>query len=135
MKPFASIALSLALLSTSYGGSGSLPGARRFFTFQHENVLGTSFELKVQAGSEAAARMGETSALGEIEREAKILSGYDAQSEFSRWTRTRGEAVKVSPELFEVLGMYDRWREKTSGALDASAEAIGRVIGPNLSSQ
>ena len=127
MKPLASISLSLLLLSASYGGSGSLPGAKRFYTFQHENVLGTSFELKVQAANAAAAQQAETAALDEISREANILSGYDATSEFSRWTRTRGQAVPVSAELFEVLGMYDHWRTATGGALDASAEAIGRA--------
>ena len=127
MKPLASIALSLSLIASSFGAPTNLPGARRFYTFQHENVLGTAFELKVQAGTEAAAQLAETAALNQIEREAKILSGYDSTSEFSRWTRTRGQAVPVSPELFEVLAMYDRWRTQTNGALDAAAEAIGRV--------
>jgi FAD:protein FMN transferase len=127
MKPLSSLALSLLLLTTSFGGSGSLPGSRRWYTFQYENVLGTSLELKITAANEAAAKKGETAALVEIDRQAKILSAYDPQSEFSRWMRTSGQAVKVSPELFEVLGLFDRWRQGTGGALDASAEAIGRV--------
>lgn len=35
--------------------------------------------------------------------------------------------MRVSPELFEVLGLFDKWRERTDGALDAPAEAITRV--------
>ncbi|MCX6630213.1 MAG: DUF2271 domain-containing protein, partial [Candidatus Solibacter sp.] len=70
---------------------------------------------------------GEAAALAEIDRQSKILSAYDPQSEFSQWMRTSGQAVKVSPELFEVLGLFDQWRERTGGALDASAEAVGRV--------
>ena len=35
--------------------------------------------------------------------------------------------MRVSPELFEVLGLFDKWRGLTHGALDASAETITRV--------
>jgi thiamine biosynthesis lipoprotein ApbE len=62
--------------------------------------------------------------LAEIDREAKILSGYDQSSEFRRWMNTHGEAVPVSPELFEVLSRFDRYRTLTGGALDPAAEVI-----------
>lgn len=129
MKTLYTIAISLLVLgaSASFGGSGSIAGSRRMFAFQHENVLGTSLELKIAAADQATARAGEAAALAEIDRQAKILSAYDAESEFSRWTRTSGQAVRVSPELFEVLSLFDQWRERTGGALDASAEAVGRV--------
>src|SRR5690242_5704853 len=96
-------------------------------TFQRENVLGTSFEMKVAARSAAAAEAAEKAALDEIRREAAILSSWDAESEFSRWSRTRDRAVPVSRELLEVLGLFDTWRERTGGALDAAAEAVTRV--------
>jgi thiamine biosynthesis lipoprotein ApbE len=35
--------------------------------------------------------------------------------------------VAVSPELFEVLSAFDRWRERTGGALDPSVEAATRL--------
>jgi thiamine biosynthesis lipoprotein len=127
MKPLSFIALSLVILTSSLGGAGSFPGSRGWYTFQRENVLGTSFELKIAAANQAAARKGEAAALAEIERQAKILSAYDPQSEFSRWIRTSGQAVTVSAELFEVLGLFDQWRERSGGALDAAAEAVGRV--------
>jgi thiamine biosynthesis lipoprotein ApbE len=65
--------------------------------------------------------------LSEIDREAKILSGYDPESEFSRWFQTRDESVPVSSELFEVLNRFDRYRELTGGALDPAAETITQV--------
>ncbi|MEO8592993.1 MAG: DUF2271 domain-containing protein [Candidatus Solibacter sp.] len=99
----------------------------RRYTYHHENVLGTSFEIKLSASSEAAAQRGEEAALAEIDRQARILSAYDANSEFSRWARTHDQAVPVSKELMEVLGLFDQWRERTGGALDAAAEAIGQV--------
>jgi thiamine biosynthesis lipoprotein ApbE len=33
----------------------------------------------------------------------------------------------VSPELFTILSLFDRWRDRTGGALDASAENVARV--------
>jgi thiamine biosynthesis lipoprotein ApbE len=97
------------------------------FAFHHENVLGTSLELKVVARTRAAASGAEAGVLAEIDREARILSGYDPASEFSRWFKTRGEAVPVSAELFEVLSRFDRYRTLTGGALDPAAEAVTRV--------
>ena len=65
--------------------------------------------------------------MAEIKRLNGILSGYDPTSEFSRWAGTRDQAVHVSPELMEVLQLWDSWRARTGGALNPAAEAIGRV--------
>ncbi len=124
MKLLSVVTLFLALACT---GSSSISRRDNLYRFNYENVLGTSLELTFSATSEAQAHEAETAALDEIDRESKILSSWDNNSEFSRWTRTMGEAVHVSPELFEVLGLYDQWRTRTHGALDASAEAVIRV--------
>jgi FAD:protein FMN transferase len=97
------------------------------FVAYHENVLGTSLELKVSARTPAAARRAEARALAEIDREAKILSGYDPSSEFSRWVKTRNQSVPVSPDLFEMLRRFDRYRALTGGALDPAAETFTRL--------
>ena len=97
------------------------------FRFHYENVIGTSLDLKIVAPSEGWAEQAEAAALNEIDRDAKILSSYDPASEFSRWFQTSGEAVAVSPELFDVLNTFDKWRVRTGGALDPAAEAITRV--------
>ena len=57
--------------------------ADKIYDYHHENVLGTSLELKVSAESESAANSAEKSALAEIDRLNRILSSYDSQSEFS----------------------------------------------------
>ena len=62
-----------------------------------------------------------------FDREAAILSAWQPQSEFSRWARTRFEAVPVSAELLETLAAFDKWRERTEGALDPSVEAATRL--------
>jgi len=92
-----------------------------------ENVLGTSLELKINASSTREAERAETVALDEIKRISKILSGYDQDSEFSHWSATQNHAVPVSQELFEVLSLFDEWKQRTNGALDASAETVSQV--------
>ncbi|HVZ26383.1 MAG TPA: FAD:protein FMN transferase, partial [Sediminibacterium sp.] len=102
----------------------AMPGKSRLFVSHYENVLGTSLEIKVAALSEKAADDAENAALTEIERLNKILSAYDKKSEFSQWLATRNRAVPVSKELLEVLSLFDQWRTKSNGALNASAEVI-----------
>ena len=95
--------------------------------YHFENVLGTSLDMKVKAASDADADRAEEAALQEFDRENGILSAWTGDSEFARWQKTHGTAVRVSPELFEVLSLFDQWRERTGGALDASAEAAVEV--------
>lgn len=120
--------LSLLLAGAVFAHAAGMPNGReRLHTFHHENVLGTSLEIKIATTAPADAAKAESAALAEIDRLAKILSTYDPQSEVSRWARTSGQPVRVSPELFEVLGLFDQWRARTGGALDASAEVVSRV--------
>ena len=95
--------------------------------FYHENVLGTSLELKLRTASDAQATRAEAAVLREIDRENRTLSAWSSTSEFSRWTRTHNTPVHVSPELYEVLDLFDRWHQQTAGALDASAETAVRA--------
>jgi len=109
--------------------ASSSPAAVRghLYVFQYENVLGTSLEIKVVASSEAQSEKAEQAVLAEIDREAHILSSWDPNSEFSKWFRTMDQPIPVSPELFEVFSLFDKWRGLTNGALDPSAETINRV--------
>jgi thiamine biosynthesis lipoprotein ApbE len=97
------------------------------FAFHHENVMGTSLELRVQAGSPEAAREAEETVFREIDRLAAIFSGYDPASEFSRWQATSGVPAKVSPELWEVLRTADRWTDCSGGAFNPRVEALTRL--------
>ena len=118
------VAVGLSVVAALQAWSGE---TTNWQIFQHERVLGTSLELKFQTPSAETARRAEAAALAEIDRLGAILSGYDAHSEFRRWVATRDVPVKVSAELFEVLSLFDAWRERTGGALDASAEVAGRL--------
>jgi thiamine biosynthesis lipoprotein len=93
----------------------------------YENVLGTSMEIKIVAKTDNNANNAEKTALAEIDRLNKILSGYDATSEFSRWMKAGKKETAVSTELYDVLSLFDKWRVKSNGALDASAETISKV--------
>ena len=117
----------ILLLASCLGGSATTSTNDKLYVFQYENVLGTSLEIRVAASSAARSEKAEKAVLAEIERESHILSSWDPDSEFSTWFRTMGRPVRVSPELFEVLSLFDKWRGLTRGALDASAETITQV--------
>ena len=51
------------------------------FVFHHENVLGTSAELRIHADSRSTADAAEEQVLAQIDRLARIVSTYDTQSE------------------------------------------------------
>ncbi len=95
--------------------------------FHHEHVLGTSLELTLRAASAAQARRAEAAALAVFAQDDALLSTWRTDSEAARWSRTRYVPVAVSPELFDVLALFDQWRERTGGALDASVEAATRL--------
>jgi thiamine biosynthesis lipoprotein ApbE len=116
-----------AVLVAAATAAVTLRHPARPFKYHYENVLGTSMDVTVIASSNSAANAATAAVLDRIDRDAKILSGYDPSSEFSRWFRTVGTAQPVSPELYDVLSLFDTWRTRSGGALDASAEAVSRV--------
>jgi thiamine biosynthesis lipoprotein len=77
------------------------------FACFHENVMGTSLELRVLADDRESARWAEDRVLGESDRLALIFSGYDSASEFSRWQAAPRGPMNLSPELFDVLAASD----------------------------
>ncbi|GAB4025247.1 DUF2271 domain-containing protein [Spirosoma gilvum] len=108
----------------------SLPGSATsgLFINHLENVLGTSFDLKLAANSLAAARQAERLLLNEIDRLSAVLSGYQTESEFSQWLAApKNEPILVSDDLFAVLSGFDHWQTKTSGAINAAAEHLGQL--------
>src|ERR1700687_2554712 len=119
--------VAILLLTPCNGGSSTVSTCDKLYVFHYENVLGTSLELKIIASSPAQSEQAEKATLAEIDRESHILSSWAPDREFSRWFRTMDQPVHTSPELFEVLSLFDEWRDRTHGALDASAETISRV--------
>lgn len=62
----------------------------------------------------------------EVNRLVEILSDYNTESETVRLTQdaTVGQWQTVSPEMWEVLQVCDRWHRLSNGAFDAS---LGRL--------
>jgi thiamine biosynthesis lipoprotein ApbE len=125
MNLFSLRAAALLLLSPPHPPALYAQGT--LHTAHYENVLGTSLELKLQTPTDAVAQRAEAATLAEIDRENALLSAWQSNSEFSRWTRTHNTPVKVSPELLDVLSLFESWCQQTHGALDASAETAVRL--------
>jgi thiamine biosynthesis lipoprotein len=120
MKIIASILTGLLLMGAQPSSDKSK--SLRLYVSNHENVLGTSLEFKFTSTSEAEAERAEQAALTEINRLSAIFSAYDMNSEFSRWMKSDlNKPVKVSAELFDMLQLFEKWKKRTNGALDASA--------------
>jgi thiamine biosynthesis lipoprotein ApbE len=101
---------------------------QRLYISHYENVLGTSLEFKFSSTSEAEAEKAEVAALVEIDRLSAIFSAYNTDSEFSRWMKQDlNRPVKISKELFEMLNLFEQWKYKTNGALNAASAVAGKL--------
>jgi len=94
------------------------------FAFQHEGVLGTSFDLLVGAVRADDARVCEQQVLAEIERLRLVLSTYDPASEISR---VRAGAAVASPELQSLLSAYGLWAQRSGGSINVNMAGVIRL--------
>ena len=122
MKILASLLTGFLLVATTPKTDIPKSPTQHLYVSHYENVLGTSLEFKFTSASEAEADKAETVALREIDRLSSIFSTYDANSEFNKWMKQDlNKPIKVSKELYEMLDLFAQWKERTNGALDASA--------------
>lgn len=119
--------IAVYLASAVLYASSPRPARAGDYAFYHENVMGTSLELRVRAVDEAAARRAEAIVLGRIDRDSSIFNGYHPSSEFSRWQSGAAGGANVSPELFEVLRASDAWHTLSRGAFDPRVEVFSRL--------
>jgi thiamine biosynthesis lipoprotein ApbE len=106
---------------------GNSAGAHQPYASRHENVLGTTLDLVIDAENYEVAEGAETTVLAEIDRLAAILSTWVETSEFSQWRRAPKIPAVVSPELFDVLELCDKWRIESAGAFNACAQSVCAV--------
>lgn len=116
----------LVCLISFLAGPASIPAAEEH-AFFHENVMGTSLELRVLADDAESAARAEQRALAEIDRLSLVFSGYDPSSELSRWQSAAPGPVAASLELRELLAACDHWRTRSGGAFDARVEVLSRL--------
>lgn len=101
---------------------------RRLYVSHYENILGTSLSFKITSTSELEAEKAENTALAEINRLSAIFSAYDAKSEFSLWMKQDlYKPIKISKELFDMLSLFENWKKRSNGALDASAAVANQL--------
>lgn len=90
--------------------------------------MGTSLEFKIVSASETEVAKAEQAALKEINRLSDIFSAYNSNSEFSRWMKSDlNKPVKVSKDLFEMLSLFEQWKQQTHGALDPSVAIASKL--------
>lgn len=128
MKAFASLLTAFLLIGAQPTIETPKKSSQRLYVSNYENVLGTSLEFKFTSTSEAEAEKAETAALAEISRLSAVFSAYDANSEFSAWMKQDlNTPVKISRELFDLLHLFEQWKIRSGGALDASAAVAGQL--------
>ena len=94
-------------------------------SFHHENVLGTSLEMKVNATSEQIAKEAEKQVLAEIDRLALVYSTYDATSEMRQWMDSENTERSASKELIGLFRLCEEQWTASQGAFDPR---VGQVI-------
>lgn len=123
MKIFATVLGTLLLIAgTNQSINKSVDPVSKQYVANYENVLGTSLELKITAVSPQQAERAEEAVIKEVDRLSAILSSYDQKSEFNCWlNKGLNQPIKVSKELFELLGLFNNWKNRSHGALNPSA--------------
>lgn len=92
------------------------------FKFHQDHVLGTSFDMVVDAPNIQQAQKIKSETLAEIKRLEKILSTWSPQSEISKLNKTG--AKTVSSELFYVLKSCEIFSAKTDGAFSCRMDEL-----------
>ncbi len=97
------------------------------FRFFHENVLGTSLELRVRADQASQADQVEATVLSELDRLQNIFSTHDSSSELSRFVSLPiGQSMKLSPELTAALVNCERWHQVSQGAFQPAIQILSQ---------
>lgn len=97
------------------------------YRFAHEDVMGTSLELRVNAASGTDAVAAERAVLAEIDRLSAVFSGYDRSSELRRWLDSGDRDAVLSRELIDMLAQADGWRTRSAGAFEPRVEVLSKL--------
>jgi FAD:protein FMN transferase len=90
-------------------------------------VMGTFARIVAVANSDRKANRAIKAGFNELTRIDAMMSDYKAESELSKVNREAfAKAVKVSPELFEILQISVNYSKLTNGAFDIT---VGPLVG------
>jgi thiamine biosynthesis lipoprotein len=97
-----------------------LSGCNRLKTVQKtETIMGTEATITAVAASESEAAAAIDAGMAELRRFDRMMSLYKDDSEITKVNMAAGKAaVKVSPEIIEVVEAANRVSELTDGAFD-----------------
>lgn len=98
------------------------------FRFFHENVLGTSLELRVRADQANQANQIEATVLSELDRLQQIFSTHDSSSELSRFVALPvGQSMKLSAELTAALADCEHWNQASQGVFQPAIQTLSHT--------
>ena len=108
---------SLLVLALALGGCVTIEKNLRRFEYTRPD-MGVPFRIVMYAPSESAANEAAEAAFKRVSQLNDIMSDYEYDSELSRLSRTsgKGQAVKVSDELWTVLQMSQKISRASDGA-------------------
>ena len=94
------------------------------------DAMGTTFTVAAYNPHKDKLQAAVEAALDEAKRLDRMLSNYRAESEWSRVNRLAAEqAVKVSPEFFQLLSSAVDYSRKSEGTFDITVGPLMRVWG------
>lgn len=99
----------------------------KVFEFHHENVLGTSLELRIQCADSGQAQRAEAAALERIDQLNMVFSTYRPDSQLSRFIGLEvGASMQVDPLLCRVLKQCENWKRISHGAFEPSVQGLSQ---------
>lgn len=92
--------------------------------------MGTTFSVVLHGGDRAALEVAAAAAFDEIHRLDRMLSNYQAASEWNEVNRSAAlRPVTVSPELFQLLSRCMIYSRQSDGAFDITVGPLMKVWG------
>lgn len=106
--------------------SGELYAQENSKHFHYANVLGTSFDIDIDASNSKAIEPAIEQMLAQIKQLELVLSTWRNNSEISQ-LNTDKKAQSLSAELSEVLGLCQHWRNKSQQHFSCRMGALKKV--------
>jgi FAD:protein FMN transferase len=101
--------------------AGCATAGRKFERFEYTRPeMGVPFRIVLFASDKTRGDAAANAAFARVAQLNDIMSDYDTDSELSRLSQTagRGQAVRVSDDLWRILEQARRIAEETQGAFD-----------------
>ncbi len=115
-------------LEGGWGGDPCASDTLQRYEFAHPQ-MGTTFRLIFYAQSEAQAQSVSAQAFAILDSMNACMSDYLPESELSRLCNTagKGQAIRVSDDLWAILKLSNHFSSKTNCAFDATVGPLTRL--------